>query len=85
MISASDTVTRDPDPDYLRLISPVRVGSRIRGKFDILKTHTDDKERTIVKFGCEIEGGERPALVARWLSIVDRLESRPALCPATRQ
>lgn len=57
--------------DYLRLISPVPVGSRIRGRFNILETRIDDKDRKIVKFGCEveIEGGERPALVAHWLSI----------------
>jgi acyl dehydratase len=57
--------------DYLRLISPVPVGSRIRGKFDVLETRTDERNRRIFKFGCEveIEGGERPALVAHWLSI----------------
>ena len=57
--------------DYLRLISPLRAGSRIRGRFDVLEKRTDDKGRDIVKFDCrvEIEGAERPGLVAHWLAI----------------
>lgn len=57
--------------DYLRLISPIRVGSRIRGRFEVLGKRTDSKGRNIVKYGCqvEIEGSERPALVAEWLAI----------------
>lgn len=57
--------------DYMRLISPVKVGARVRGAFKVKEVRTDEKNRTIVKFGCEIqiEGQERPALVADWLSI----------------
>lgn len=57
--------------DYMRLLSPVKVGSRVRGRFKVLETRTDAKGRDIVKFGCEveIEDGDRPALVAEWLSI----------------
>lgn len=57
--------------DYLRLLSPVKVGSRVRGRFKVAETRTDTKGRDIVKFGCEveIEGSDRPALVAEWLSI----------------
>jgi len=57
--------------DYLRLVTPVRVNCRIRGRFKALEIRTDEKDRTIVKFGCEIEieGEERPALVAEWLAI----------------
>lgn len=57
--------------DYLRLISPIRVGSRVRGHFEVLERRKDDKGRHIVKLGCqvEIEGSERPALVAQWLAI----------------
>ncbi len=45
----------------MRLLSPVKVGSRVRGRFKVLETRTDAKGRDIVKFGCEIEieGGER--------------------------
>lgn len=57
--------------DYLRLVSPVPVDSRVRGRFKTLEKRVDDKGREIVKMGCEIEieGGDRPALVAEWLAI----------------
>lgn len=57
--------------DYLRLINPVKVGSRIRGHFEVQERRTDEKDRELVKFGCrvEIEGEDRPALVAVWLAI----------------
>ncbi len=57
--------------DYLRFMSPVPVNSRIRGHFKVLDNRFDAKGRNIVKFGCEveIEGDEKPALIAEWLSI----------------
>jgi acyl dehydratase len=57
--------------DRMRLISPVPVGSRIRGHFRVLEVRPDAKNRSILKFGAtvEIEGGERPALSAEWLSV----------------
>lgn len=57
--------------DRLRLISPVPVGGRIRGHFTVADVRTDEKGRTIVTFSVtiEVEGGERPALVAHWLAI----------------
>lgn len=57
--------------DYLRLLAPVKVGARIRGKFKVLDARLDAKGRQIAKFGVEveIEGEEKPALVAEWLSI----------------
>lgn len=57
--------------DYLRFISPVPVNSRVRGKFKSLDYRLDKKGRHVVKFACEvdIEGEERPALVAEWLTI----------------
>jgi acyl dehydratase len=57
--------------DHLRLVSPVPVGSRIRGSFRTLESRFDDQGRNLVKLGCEIEieGQERPALVAKWLAI----------------
>lgn len=58
--------------DYLRFISPVPVNSRIRGHFKVLHNGVDKKGRNIVKFGCEIniEGVEKPALIAEWLGIL---------------
>jgi acyl dehydratase len=57
--------------DRLRLVSPVRVGSRIRGTFRVAEVKPDAKERSIVKFAAtvEIEGSDRPALVAEWLTV----------------
>ncbi len=57
--------------DYLRFISPVTVNSRIRGQFKTLDYRLDKKGRHVVIFACEveIEGEERPALVAEWLTI----------------
>lgn len=57
--------------DRVRLISPVPVGSRIRGKFRVEEVRADAGARTIVKFAVEVEveGAERPAMVALWLSV----------------
>lgn len=56
--------------DRLRLVAPVRVGSRIRGRFTRGDQREDAGGRLIVRFHCEveIENEDRPALVAEWLS-----------------
>ena len=55
----------------LRLVSPVHIGKRIRGVFEIKDLIVDEKDRSIVTFDVmiEIEDEERPALVADWLAI----------------
>jgi acyl dehydratase len=57
--------------DRLRLISPVLVGARVRGRFRTLDRRIDAKGRHIVKFEAqvEIEGETRPALAAEWLTV----------------
>jgi acyl dehydratase len=57
--------------DRLRLISPVPVNSRIRGRFHTLSRTLDEKQRYVVKFRAEIEieGHERLALAAEWLTV----------------
>ena len=57
--------------DRVRLVTPVPVGSNIRGRFTVLEIRADAKERQIVKFAAsiELEGNERPALVAEWLTV----------------
>lgn len=57
--------------DRLRLVSPVRAGARIRGSFTLKSRKRDEKARIVSTIGCivEIEGADRPALVADWLSI----------------
>jgi acyl dehydratase len=55
----------------VRLITPVKVGARIRGVFTVLDVRDDASARRITTFGAtiEIEGGTRPALVAEWLTL----------------
>jgi acyl dehydratase len=58
--------------DKLRFISPVRAGSRVRGRFTLMEaTLRKPKEllsRTNVTV--EIEGEAKPALVADWLGLI---------------
>ena len=61
--------------DRLRFIAPVRAGANIRGRFKLLST--DDKgadadgRRWLLKYEMtvEIEGSDKPALIAEWLGM----------------
>jgi acyl dehydratase len=57
--------------DKLRFISPVRAGKRVRGRFVLaeakLRKPTELQSRTNVTV--EIEGEEKPALVADWIGL----------------
>jgi acyl dehydratase len=58
--------------DRLRFISPVRSGSRVRGRFVLaearLRKPKELQSRTNVSV--EIEGEDKPALVADWLGLI---------------
>jgi acyl dehydratase len=58
--------------DKLRFISPVRSGSRVRGRFTLaeakLRKPKELQSRTSVTV--EIEGEEKPALVADWIGLI---------------
>jgi len=58
--------------DKLRFISQVRAGSRVRGRFTLteakLRKPNELQSRTNVTV--EIEGEEKPALVADWLGLI---------------
>jgi acyl dehydratase len=58
--------------DRLRFVSPVRSSSRVRGRFRLaeakLRKPTELLSRTHVSV--EIEGEEKPALVADWLGLI---------------
>ena len=58
--------------DKLRFISPVRSGSRVRGRFTLteakLRRPKELQSRTNVSV--EIEGEEKPALVADWIGLI---------------
>lgn len=55
----------------LRLVAPVPVGARIRGRFTLKDRSVDEKGRTVTTVAAiiKIEGHERPALIAEWLSV----------------
>lgn len=58
--------------DRVRIIRPVTVGSRIRGKLSIKEITPKGDKRVVVKCDASIytEGEEKPALVAEWLFLV---------------
>lgn len=61
--------------DKLRFLAPVPAGSKVRGRFKLLSV--EDKgpmgggSRWLIKheLTVEIEGGEKPALIAEWLAM----------------
>ena len=61
--------------DRLRFIAPVRAGANIRGRFKLLSADdkgTDaDGRRWLLKYEMtvEIEGSDKPALIAEWLGM----------------
>ena len=57
--------------DRLRLVAPVPVNSRIRGRFTLADRSVDEKGRIVQRVSAivEIEGHDRPALAAEWLSV----------------
>lgn len=56
--------------DKIRFLTPVRCGSKLRGRFGL--THLDEQtpdELTLTwTVSVEIDGGQRPALVATWIT-----------------
>jgi acyl dehydratase len=69
---ASTTMGVNYGFDKLRFISPVRSGKRIRGRFVLaeakLRKPNELQSRTNVTV--EIEGEDKPALVADWLGLI---------------
>jgi acyl dehydratase len=54
----------------VRFLSPVPSGSRVRGRFKLLELTDKGMGRwqETVEFTVEIEGNDRPALVAEWIA-----------------
>jgi acyl dehydratase len=53
----------------VRFTSPVPVNSRLRGSFELLEvSEVKDALQVVNKVTVEIEGSERPALVAEWVT-----------------
>jgi len=57
--------------DKVRFVAPVRAGARIRGRFTLeaLVRRSPTELQAFSAVTVEIEGGEKPALIAKWLSL----------------
>lgn len=57
--------------DKVRFVAPVKSGKRIRGHFTLMSAEQKIPGQWTFKYGVkvEIEGEEKPALVAEWLSM----------------
>lgn len=57
--------------DKLRFLAPVPAGSRVRGRFKLLSAEDKGGGRWLIKheLTIEIEGGDKPALIAEWLAM----------------
>lgn len=53
-----------------RFLAPVRSGKRVRGRFKLLELEEKrpGQWQQIIEFTVEIEGEEKPALIAEWIS-----------------
>jgi len=55
--------------DRIRFIAPVGAGKRIRGRFELIAINVGAGEMTqTMKITIEIEGSDKPALVAEWIT-----------------
>ena len=57
--------------DKIRFLSPVRSGSRVRARFTLSEVVMRSATEAMMRYGVtvEIEGAERPALAADWLTM----------------
>lgn len=57
--------------DKVRFINPVKVGSKIRARFTLAEANEKQPGRYLFKHNVvvEIEGEEKPALIAEWLGM----------------
>ena len=57
--------------DKLRFLAPVPVNSKVRGRFKLLSAEDKGGGRWLIKheLTIEIEGGDKPALIAEWLGM----------------
>jgi acyl dehydratase len=58
--------------EKVRFLSPVRSGSKVRGRFKLLSFNEKKpgQWQQSMEFTVEIEGQDKPALIAEWLSQV---------------
>ncbi len=58
--------------DKVRFLTPVKSGARIRARAEVLSVDQKDDNRFLIKqnITVEIEGEEKPALIAEWLTMM---------------
>src|SRR6201986_1072183 len=58
--------------DKLRFVSPVRSGARVRGRFKLMEAKLRKPNELLLRtsVNVEIEGEEKPALVADWIGLI---------------
>ena len=58
--------------DRIRMVEPVHAGARIRGKFVLKHARRRDGNAVLLTYDVviEIEGRDKPALVAEWLTLL---------------
>lgn len=56
----------------LRFLAPVKSGARVRGRFKLaaMEEHRPGQWLSTYEVGIEIEGENKPALIAEWLGLV---------------
>ncbi len=57
--------------DKVRFMSPVKVGKRIRARFELIEVTSKSAGNILLKHKAtvEIEGDEKPAMIAEWLGM----------------
>lgn len=57
--------------DRIRFLTPVRTGARLRGRFVLAEITPRTPDELLIRYrvSVEIEGTERPALAAEWLTL----------------
>ncbi len=57
--------------EKVRFVTPVKAGKRVRGRFSLMSAKQKIPGQWSFKYAVkvEIEGGEKPALVAEWLTM----------------
>jgi acyl dehydratase len=78
---ADEVATLNYGFDRLRLVAPVKVDQRIRGRFVLKDLQPRRVGRYQATYGAtvEIEHEAKPALVADWLIVTDTAKARPTL------
>ena len=73
--------------DKLRFLSPVRAGSRVRGRLTLMeaKLRKPKELQSRTNVTVEIEGEEKPALVADWIGLIYFIRFSASLPGLTRQ